>query len=138
MHQNLKQQDKLKFSIMMSKPVTTKKHSPFRYRHARAIRMRDEVCYMRSLPSKSVRYAKVSMQSAVQSYLIQPLKGLGEPRTVSVSYLAFVPAGHASCGVALSYRASSPYGETLPSRIKGSLFVLPQQTPNSQLLTLNS
>jgi len=43
---------------------------------------------------------------------LPPLKGLREPRAASVSYGASVPAGHAGGGVASSYRALSPYGET--------------------------
>ena len=79
------------------------------------------------------RYARYA-----EIHPVQPLKGLRETRVASVSYRAFVPAGHDGCGVALSYQALSPDGETLPSGIKGSLFVLPQPTPNSQLLTPNS
>ncbi len=45
---------------------------------------------------------------------VQPLKGLRETRAASVSYRASVPAGHDGCGLALSYRASSPDGETQP------------------------
>ena len=49
---------------------------------------------------------------------VSPLKGLGETRAASVSYRASVPAGHAGCGFAPSYRALSPDGENLKSSFK--------------------
>ena len=85
-----------------------------------------------SLQTNTCRYARYA-----ETHPVQPLKGLREPRTASVSYRASVPAGHGGRGVASSYRASSPYGETLPSEIKGNPSALPQPTPNSQLLTPN-
>ena len=66
------------------------------------------------------RYAKYA-----ETRPLQPLKGLLETLTASVSYRASVPAGHAGGGVASSYRALSPYGETLSFEIKGSPSVLP-------------
>ena len=42
---------------------------------------------------------------------VQPLKGLPGTRATDVSYRASVPAGHAGCEVAPSYRALSPAGE---------------------------
>ncbi len=68
---------------------------------------------------------------------VQPLKGLRETLTASVSYRASVPAGHAYCEVALSYRAPSPYGESLPFGIKGStsVFLTPQITIHYLLIT---
>ena len=62
--------------------------------------------FLRAFPCRYARYA--------ETHLVQPLKGLRETRAASVSYRASVPAGHDGCGLALSYRASSPGGETLP------------------------
>ena len=44
-----------------------------------------------------------------------------EPRAAAVSYRASVPAGHAGCGLALSYRALSPDGESLSSKIEKTI-----------------
>ena len=42
---------------------------------------------------------------------VQPLKGLWAHLTADDSYRASVPAGHAVCGVALSYRVFAPDGK---------------------------
>ena len=55
------------------------------------------------------RYARYA-----ETHPVHPLKGLQELRAASVSYRVSVPAGHDGCGVALSYRASSPDGERQP------------------------
>ena len=68
---------------------------------------------------------------------VQPLKGHRETRASSVSYRASVPAGHAGCGLALSYRASSPDGESLPFVIEGNPSVTSAPTANYSLLTAN-
>jgi len=61
---------------------------------------------------------KNSMPATPTYSSVSPLKGLRETLTASVSYRASVPAGHAGCGVAPSYRALSPYGENLKSSFK--------------------
>jgi RHS repeat-associated protein len=47
---------------------------------------------------------------------------------VSVSYPTSVPAGHDGCGLAPSYRALSPYGESLPCETNGNISV--SQSPD--------
>ena len=66
------------------------------------------------------RYARYA-----ETHPVQPLKGHQKPRIASVSYRASVPAGHAGCGLALSYRSSSPDGETWIFPIEGNLSVTP-------------
>ncbi len=66
---------------------------------------------------RHVRYA--------ETHPVQPLKGLRETRTASVSYRASVPAGQGGRGATLSYRASSPGGETWSFPIEGNLSVTP-------------
>jgi len=58
------------------------------------------------------RYAQYA-----ETHPVQPLKGLRETRAAYVSYRAFVPAGHAGCGLALSYRALAPGGAGFCYRI---------------------
>ena len=83
------------------------------------------------LRTNTRRYARYA-----ETHPVQPLKGLREPRAASVSYRASVPAGHAGCGVALSYHALFPNGESLPFEIKESCFAL-QPIPNSEFLIPN-
>jgi RHS repeat-associated protein len=79
------------------------------------------------------RYARYA-----EAHPVQPLKGLWEPRAASVSYRASVPAGHAGCEVATSYRALSPGGESLPCGIEENPSVTSALTANYSLLTANS
>ena len=81
---------------------------------------------LRTNPRRHVRYA--------ETHPVQPLKGLREPRAASVSYRASVRAGHAGCGVALSYRALSPCGESLPCGTNGNISVS-QSPDHCSLLT---
>ena len=53
--------------------------------------------FLRPYPRRYARYAEI--------HPVPPLKRLREPRAASVSYRASVPAGHAGCGLALSYQA---------------------------------
>ena len=55
------------------------------------------------LRTNTRRYARYA-----ETRPLQPLKGLRETLTASVSYRASVPAGHAYCEVAPSHRALSP------------------------------
>jgi len=73
-----------------------------------------------------------------EPHSVQPLKGLREPRTVSVSYPTSVPAGQGGRGATLSYRASSPGGESLPFGIEENPSVTSALTANYSLLTANS
>ncbi len=59
---------------------------------------------------------------------VPPLKGLPGTRATDVSYRASVPAGHDGCGLAPSYRALSPYGESLPCETNGNISV--SQSPD--------
>ena len=68
-----------------------------------------------SLRTNTCRYARYA-----ETHPVQPLKGLREPRTVSVSY-----------------RALPPYGATLPFRISAIHPVVPQFILNSEFLILN-
>jgi len=47
-----------------------------------------------------------------------PYSGVGPVYATVTGYRAFVPAGHAGCGVAPSYRALTPYGENQKSSFK--------------------
>ena len=58
---------------------------------------------LRTNTRRYARYAEI--------HPVPPLKGLQETRAASVPYRASVPAGHAGCGVAPSYRALSPDGD---------------------------
>jgi RHS repeat-associated protein len=66
---------------------------------------------------------------------VQPLKGLWAHLTADDSYRASVPAGHAVCGVALSYRAFAPDGKSQPFRITLTQSALPSTANYSPLTT---
>ena len=72
---------------------------------------------LRPYPCRYARY--------VETHPVPPLKGLRETRAASVSYRASVPAGHAGCGVALSYRALAPDGEIWSFPIEANPSVTP-------------
>ena len=92
---------------------------------------------VRHVPATAVTQLATTRRCAqyAEIYPLQPLKGHQKPRAASVSYPASVPSGHAGCGLALSYRASSPDGESLPFGIEENPSVTSAPTANYSLLT---